>query len=268
MKLGISTASFFNRVQTESCFDILRQMRVDTTEVFLNTYSEYEKPFIDALISRRGTINVHSIHALGLQFEPQLFNSNARVRQDAENIFRKVCYAGFLLGAKYYTFHGQIRLKNREYEIDFTKLCDRLNQLTEMAQSYGIKLSYENVHWAYGNNPEFFEKVLSACPNLYATLDVKQALQGGIEPIKFLQVMKERISTFHFCDVTRGSNTALPGQGKFNFEKFFRQIEKYQVSAQAFMEVYSSDYKDMNDIYLAYEFLTNAMAKAKAKVHK
>ena len=89
MRVGISTASLFNRVPTESAFDVLRQMRVDTTEVFLNTFSEYEKPFADALVARKGTINVHSVHALSTQFEPQLFTTNARVQAHAENIFKK-----------------------------------------------------------------------------------------------------------------------------------------------------------------------------------
>ena len=45
MKLGISTASFFTKVPTESCFAALREMGVDLTEVFFSSYSELEKGF-------------------------------------------------------------------------------------------------------------------------------------------------------------------------------------------------------------------------------
>ena len=263
MKLGISTASFFNRVQTESTFDILRQMRVDTTEVFLNTFTEYEKPFVDALVQRRGNINVHSVHCLTTQFEPQLFSAGARVRADAENLFRKVCYAGYMLGAKFYTFHGPTRLKKRQYDFDYPKLGNRVNQLIDIAQSYGINLSYENVHWTYASDPEYFTKLLRECPRLYVTLDVKQATQAGHDPIKFLDAMEGRISTIHICDVDKAGNTSLPGDGKINFEKFFREVEKRGVNAHALIEAYSRDYRDLNELKNSYDYINDIMYKAK-----
>ena len=265
MKLGISTASFFNRVHTESTFDILRQMRVDTTEVFLNTFSEYEKPFIDALVQRRGTLYVHSVHCLGTQFEPQLFSANARVRNDAENIFRKVCYAGFALGAKFYTFHGPTRLKKRDYVFDYIKLGNRINQLIDIAQSYGVNLSYENVHWAYGSDPEYFKQLLKQCPRLYTTLDVKQAMQAGQHPVKFLDAMSGHISTLHLCDVDKAGDTALPGRGKMNFEKFFRELEKRNVNVPALVEVYARDYKDLNELKATYDYIADIVVKVKNK---
>lgn len=265
MKLGISTASFFNRIQTESTFDILRQMRVDTTEVFLNTFSEYEKPFVDALIPRRGTIDVHSIHCLGTQFEPQLFSANARVRADAESIFRKVCFAGFMLGAKFYTFHGPIRLKKQEYTFDYFKLGGRVNQLIDIAQSYGINLSYENVYWAYGSQPEYFKQILKQCPRLYTTLDVKQAMQAGCDPVKFLDAMGNRISTMHLCDIDKAGNTALPGRGKINFERFFREVEKRNINVHALIEVYSRDYQDLRELKESYDYIMDIILKIKNK---
>ena len=265
MRLGISTASFFNRVQTESTFDILRQMRVDTTEVFLNTYSEYEKPFIDALVARRGNIDVHSVHCLGTQFEPQLFSANARVRADAENIFRKVCYAGFMLGAKFYTFHGPTRMKKRDNEFDFLKLGNRINQLIDIAQSYGVNLSYENVYWTYASYPDYFKQIVRQCPRLYTTLDVKQAVLADSDPVKFLDVMGGRISTVHLCDVDKAGKTALPGRGKINFEKFFREMEKRNVNVHVLLEVYSRDYKDLNELKSSYDYIAGVINKVKNK---
>lgn len=262
MRVGISTSSFFNRIATESTFDTLRNMRVDTTEVFLNTFSEYEKPFIDALVARRGNINVHSVHALSTQFEPELFSQNLRVKADAENIFRKVCYAGAVLGAKFYTFHGPARLKKMEYIFDYAKLGERVNQLIDIAQSYGIKLSYENVHWTYCNTPEYFKKLIKYCPNLYATLDIKQAEQGGVDPYKFLDVMEGRLSTIHLCDVTK-TGTALPGKGKFNWEKFFRELDKRSINVHLMIEAYAKDYKELIEVKESYDFISALLIKIK-----
>ena len=265
MKLGISTASLFGRVQTESAFDVLRQMGVDKTEVFLNTFSEYEKPFVDAIITRRGNVNVHSVHCLSTQFEPQLFSGNARVCADAENLFRKVCYAGYMLGAKFYTFHGPTRIKKRDYKFDYIKLGNRVNRLIEIAQSYGMNVSYENVHWTYANEPEYFRQLLKQCPRLFTTLDVKQALQAGHDPVKFLDAMGNRISTIHLCDVDKNGETAIPGKGKFNFEKFFRELEKFNVNVPALVEVYAHDYKDLNELKSAYDYIMNTIIKVKNK---
>lgn len=266
MRLGISTASFFNRVSTESCFDILRQMRVETTEVFLNTYSEYEKAFIDALVPRKAHINVHSVHALGTQFEPELFSQNARVRADAEIIFRKVCYSGYMLGAKFYTFHGPVRLKKLDYKFDYVKLGDRINQLVEIAQSYGMRLSYENVHWTYANNPDYFRQIMRQCPGIYTTLDVKQALQYGVDPLKYLDVMQERLSTVHLCDVQKDpSHTALPGsgKGKYNFEKFFSELDKRNINATLLLEAYPRDYKELSELKASYDYLNALLIKTR-----
>ena len=71
MKLGISTACFYLREHVEATFEILHSMGVDTTEVFLNTFSEYEKSFVEALKERKGDIRVHSLHAHGTCFEPE-----------------------------------------------------------------------------------------------------------------------------------------------------------------------------------------------------
>ena len=53
MKLGVSTACFYGKEHVEDTFEILKNMGVDTTEVFLNTFSEYEKPFVEELVKRK-----------------------------------------------------------------------------------------------------------------------------------------------------------------------------------------------------------------------
>ena len=262
MKLGISTASFFNRIPTESAFDVLRQMKVDVTEVFLNSYYEYDKQFVDALVPRRGNISVHSVHSLSTQFEPQLFSDNPRVLADAENMFRKVCYAAYVLGAKFYTFHGPTRLKKHDNDFDYAKLAVKINRITDIAQSMGVNVSYENVHWTYSSFPEYFKQILKLCPQLYATLDFKQAIQGGEDPYKFMDAMNGRISTVHLCDVDKEGKTALPGNGKLNLEKIFRELDRREINAPVLIEVYSGDYKDLNELEYNYNYVREVMSSS------
>lgn len=262
MKIGISTASFFNKCPTEGSFDVLRQLKCDLTEVFLNTYYEYEKPFVDAFASKKGMINVHSVHALPTQFEPELFSQNVRVRNDAELLFKKVCYAGHALGAKFYTFHGPLRLKNQVYNIDYERFGARLNQLIEIAQNYGLKLSYENVHYSYFNDPAFFKNIFKFCPKLYGTLDIKHAIIIDQNIFDFVKVMGDRISHIHVCDLLKNNDTALPGKGKINFEKLFKIFVQAGLVCPILMEVYSSDYSDLKEIKDSYQFLQACLVKA------
>ncbi|MCL2752171.1 MAG: sugar phosphate isomerase/epimerase [Firmicutes bacterium] len=261
MKVGISTASFFNKTVTESCFDVLRELRCDVTEVFLNSFYEYEKSFADALASRRGSVSVHSVHALPTQFEPELFNANARVRNDAEVIFRKVCYAGHVLGAKYYTFHGPLKLKNQPFSVDYERMGARLNQLIEIAETYGLKIAYENVHYSYFSEPEFFKNMSKVCPKLYATLDVKHAILAEQDVFDYVDAAGEKLATVHLCDIQKNNATALPGQGRINFDKFIKLLFSRSVVCPLILEVYPSDYTEVRQVCDVFNLISNCVKK-------
>lgn len=257
MKTGVSTACFFGREQIEDSFDVLRRMGVDVTEVFLNTFSEYEKDFSEQLAARRGGIGVHSVHAHGTCFEPELFSSHDRIREDAEEIFKKVCAAGFMLGAKYYTFHGPFLKVDRPLNLDYLRFSARLNQLCEIASRYGIKIAYENVCWAYGNNLEFFKTLLPLCPELKTTLDVKQAIYSGIDPLKVLDVMGSRVATVHICDMDAKNHPSLPGKGRYPFAKFFKTLAADYPDMTVLIEVYKDCYGDYDELSENYRYVSD-----------
>lgn len=261
MKLGISTACFYEKEHVEATFEILRSMNVNTTEVFLNTFSEYEKPFVDALKERKGDVRVHSVHAHGTCFEPELFSGYERIRNDAEQIFRKVCYAAYTLGAKNLTFHGPFLKPGRNPNINFSRFGDRVNQLCDIAESYGLQIAYENVNWAYFNTPDFFKNLKEHCPKLKATLDIKQAFYSEIDPYKFLDVMEDRLVTVHICDMDNKMNPVLPGKGRFNFEKFFRELNARVPEITVLLEVYNNCYADYDELKDNYNELSAIIDK-------
>ncbi len=261
MKLGVSTACFYGKEHIENTFAVLNQMGVDVTEVFLNTFSEYEKPFVDALVERKNGIKVHSIHAHGTCFEPELFSCYDRIRDDAEMTFRKVCSAGYALGAKYYTFHGPFAKVDRPLNIDIPKFTERLNQLCDIAESYGIQIAYENVCWAYCTTPDFFKMLKEHCPKLKATLDVKQAIYSGIEPLKFLDAMEDRLVTVHICDMDAKNNPALPLEGRYNFERLLKELATRTTDVTVLLEVYGNCYRDYNHLAQNYARLNAIVNK-------
>lgn len=262
MKLGLSTASFFGRENVEATFELLRGMGVDTTEIVLNAFSEYEKPFAEALLERRGDIRVHSLHPHGTSFEPELFTVYERGRNDAEQWFRKVCCAGFVLGAKYYTFHGPFVKLHRPPNIDYRSFAERINQLCDIAESYGMQLAYENVNWTYFSTPDFFRALRDLCPKLKATLDIKQAFYSEVDPYKMLDVMGDRLATVHVCDMDAKQNPVLPLRGKFNFERFFRELNAVAPDVTVLIEVYRDNYRDYDELKATFEELSAVMKRA------
>ncbi len=262
MQIGISSASFFLKAQTEDCFDIFRSINCEVSEVFLNTFSEYEDEFTQLLQLRQGNVQVHSIHTLNNHFEPELFNPSERTRTDAENIFTKVLRGGRRLGAKYYTFHGPARLKSRPYNIDYKSFGERCTQINDICNQHDITLSYENVHWTFYNFAGFFTNLRKYAPQLKATLDIKQAMQSGECVYKYIEDMGNCISTVHVCDYDDSGNLRLPGKGMFDFVKLFSKLREIGYNNPIIMEVYSGNYEKLEEIMHSYEFLQECLYKS------
>ena len=248
MELGISTAIFFPRLYTEDAFDVIKQCGCSLSEVFMNTYCEYEPEYTALFNERRGGVRVHSVHVLSNEFEPELFNRNPRVYNDASKLFHKVLAAGKSMGAKNYTFHGPPKLKKVPYNFDYGYLAECLNRLTNEAEAYGMNIAYENVHWCYFSEPAYFANLKDRCPNLKATLDIKQAILGGVHYGEFIDAMGDRIETVHICDIIDKNKTTLPGRGDIDFSDLFKRLKKAGYNGPVIMEVYSKDYKDFSEV--------------------
>ena len=262
MKIGISTASFFTNVTTEDCFAYLKDFKAPVCEVFLSSFSEYEGEIADKIVKNK-CVDVHSIHTLTNQFEPELFSLNPRANQDSMAIFNKVLSLGQRLDAKYYTFHGATRLKKINYNFDYVRLGRIVNNLIETAQTYGICFSYETVHWAYFSEPEYFVNLKKQCPKLKATLDIKQIMQAGGDYREFLKVIGKDLTTVHLCDYDENKKLFIPSRGKFDFIELFKRLNDLGFDGACIMEVYPQGYKDFKELKDSYEFLLECAEKAK-----
>lgn len=266
MEIGISTASFFTKDTTEDALKILNDMKVKVCEVFLTTFSEYLPEFGELLVKNKGNLRVHSVHTLNQQFEPELFNVMERTRRDAEFFIKQAAVVGGMLGAEYYTFHGPARLKKKPYVMNFDFLGPRCNQIDDILNETGngLKLTYENVHWAYYNYPEFFGE-LKKKSRISACLDIKQAMQSGYSAYDYLDNIGDRLATVHLCDYNNEGKLCLPGKGTFDFVKLFKRLISDGFDGAALMEVYAGDYKSYDEILASYKFLQDCLLEAKGE---
>ena len=106
MRIGLSSAAFSGRMETEEEAARTAALGVPCCEVFLETFSEYSGDFGREVRARLGETECVSVHPKGTQFESDLFGRSRRQVEDAMAWFAGVCDAGRALGAKYYIFHG------------------------------------------------------------------------------------------------------------------------------------------------------------------
>lgn len=254
MKVGISTATFFLKELTEDTFSVIQRCGGQTCEVFLTTYSEYEPDFVDMLNVKRGDLEVYSVHSLNTQFEPQLFNAAPRTRADAEALFKKVLSAGRTLGARVYTFHGLSRLKKNAY-FDPEAVGRRMNELGEIAKTYGITLCMENVHWATFNTPDFYAEMKKFAPECGCVLDIKQARQSGYDWREYLDVMSDTLKNVHLSDVDKDGNIAMVGKGVFPFAELICRLNDMGYGGPLIIEQYAKNYGGYDEVAQSVKYL-------------
>ena len=258
VKIGVSTATFFLRLNNEDALPLLNEWGVETTEVFLTTFSEYDRSFAQTLLTAKGNLNVHSVHVLNTQFEPQLYSEHLRVQSDAYSWLKKVMISAKLLGAENYTFHGIARLK-RTFRENVTRTADITEKIARFCAEYGVRLCYENVEWAYFNRPEIFQS-LKSCASLGGVLDIKQARLSGYDYKDYLKAMEGRLSHVHVSDFD-GDKMCLPGEGSFDFDTLFGRLRDSGFCGAVLIENYGKDYKDFGQVKRSYEFLKEKAEK-------
>ena len=229
----------------------------------MGTFREYKPDFGIQFAHNKGDLPIHSIHTLNQHFEPELFNISPRTREDAEEWLRFALGNGQMIGAKYYTFHGQARLKRKPYNIDFATFGPKVRQINEICHEYGITLSYENVHWAFYNYPEFITSLAPYDKDLRTTLDIKQAMQADVDVYAFLDKMGDRLSTVHVIDYKDDKSLCLPGRGIFDFASFFQRLADMGFDGAILIEAYQNDYQEINELQDSLQYLKSLRQNVK-----
>ena len=261
MEIGVSTASYFNKLQLEDAVLDIAAHGVSLCEVFFNSFSEYDPPFVELLFERpnRANLRVFSVHPMSMQFEPQLFSAHLSQRDDAWRIFEQVLKDGNRIGASHYVMHGPARLFGGVKNIGLTRIAPVFLELSALAAQYGIQLTLENVSWCVFNEPEFGMRLLDAIGGeaIRFTLDVKQAVRSGFDPIDYIRAVGSYIVNVHLCDATPQENSSaryeMPGLGQYDFVSMFNALALCKYQGPAFIEVYSDMYREIPELYTSYD---------------
>lgn len=264
---GISTASFFDTLMLEDAPALLRQWGVANAEYYLNSYCEYDPAFIEMLAKRSedAGIRVIGVHPMSLQYEPLLFTPHPRQRADAMKAYELVLRAGERLHADHYVMHGPVVLNGVAKNLQLERLAPIFDTLSDMAEDHGLHLTLENVSYSIMPTPEIGTVIHSLIHRpLYHTLDIKQAIRAGVDPLRFVETLGEHIVAVHACDCDLSGGRprwCLPPHGGYDFRRLIDTLKEKGFRGAVLLEAYSDMFRDreeLKDAYYALDTIINS----------
>lgn len=147
----------------------------------------------------------------------------------------------------------------RKFKIDFNVIGARTFELAEEAKKFGVKFTYENVHWCWYQTPGFARRLLRHCPsdNLFFTLDMKQAAQSGHNVFEYMDDMGDRLAHIHVCDYKKDPEKGIipcaPFEGETDWQGMRDKLYEISYEEYLMLEIYRNNYKDYDDLRGIYE---------------
>lgn len=263
-RLGMSSACFYPDETLEAvkhCIDL----GFENIEIFINTFSELEKPYLDK-ISRccleSGT-RVVAIHPFTSGFEYLFFFSAYKKRaKEAAELYRKYFHAAAYLGADYSILHGDA-LKAPFFGLD--NYCEVLEMLSQTAKEEGVMLIHENVSTARAGNPEFMKALREKIGKgkLKYAFDIKQAARGGYSPFDMLEAMGDDIVHVHINDWLDGE-CKLAYAGGLDLDGIISRLEAGGYSGKYIVEVYKKNFSRDDEISVCKKKIEEKLLSIKA----
>lgn len=264
-RLGISSACFY----PEETYDAVERsvsLGFKNVEIFLNSFSELEEPYLDRLgsLCRENDVTVTSVHPFTSGYEYMLFFSAYEKRAaDACEFYKKYFFSAAELGAKYVVFHGD---SLRAPFIGMDRYCEVLEMLCEAAYREGVAFAHENVSSARSGSPEFIAELRKriGVGKVNFVLDIKQVLRAGYEPFDMISAMGSDIKHIHINDWSfsndgsRDGGCRLPGDGELDLRGIIDHLENMGYCGRYIIEVYRKNFDGDEDIIRAKKKLLTA----------
>jgi len=266
MEIGISSASFYP-LETEFAVSELIKLGFRKTELFLNSESEFEFEYCQKLRSTLDAagVSVVSVHAYTAAVEGiYFFGDYPRRTADSIEAYRKYFRAAEILGAKYFTFHGDRTLTGGRsvHQTPIERHSEVLFRLANAAKEHGILIAQENVSWCTSADPAYIRGLRENLGDVIGyTLDLKQARRANIPWQAYADAMGDRIVNLHISDVKGDKTSLLPGCGDFDYIEFYRFLKKFGYKGDSIIEVYREDYNQFFELVDAKRYVESVFGE-------
>ncbi len=263
MQIGISTASFYP-VEIEHGIAYAADLGFRCVELFLNSESEFGVLFRRDLKRRLRELDLQvvSVHPFTSAMEGHLlFSDYVRRTRDALDQYERYFEAAADLGARYFTFHGELlRARGLPPSQSEHRRFETYHALCERASACGITFTQENVSWCKSRDIAFLRALYQNVPELRYTFDIKQARRAGLEWQDYVEAVGDRIVNLHISDYSEKTDCLLPGLGMVDFGAMFTRLQQLGYRGSAIVEVYSSDYNMVEQLRQSRLFLESVEA--------
>lgn len=246
MRIGVTTAAFYGRLETEKAARRLAQLDIPCCEAFLQTMSEYEPSFGAILKENLGGVEVVSAHSKTLHFEGDFLAQSARQRRDGFALMEVFLTTAELLGAHVYVYHGPPRLRGSNPPVD--RWQPHIEEAMERCRAHGLTLAWETVSWCWLNSIERIRDFAARWPQLRFVLDVKQVMELGLDPVAVADAMGDRLCHIHMLDFDDNGRHALPGKGRSDFKELARALRGNGYSGDIILEPYGFQTENEQDL--------------------
>ena len=186
MKIGISTACFYLKEETEDALSSIKGTGAETCSVLFKTFYEYRPEFAKKYAANLGGVEVCSVKTGAYNFEPQLFSHSRRVRGDGFYWLDQVMRSAQLLGAKKYILKAPL-LNGREN-------LQYLSGISEFVAGYGVGLCIENNSLGLLNTPYNISEIKQICPGICFSLNLSEAARSAYPYQMYLRAMAGSLS--------------------------------------------------------------------------
>lgn len=237
MRLGLSTAAFYGRWETEEAAAQIAKLPLDCAEVFLQSDSENTPKFGRLVRENLAGMPCTSVHPLG-GYENYMAGRPARQVRDAFDHFRRVLDAGAAMGAKTFVYHGRNTPLLTPLPWNLNWNIEALAPMCEEAAQRGMVIGWENVCWCQLTEPSRVLEAKMALPQVRFTLDIKQAMRAGCDPVTFVHAMGDRLCNVHVCDWHEDGTLCLPGEGCFDFDALMEALAEIGYDGPVIVEPY------------------------------
>ncbi len=257
--VGVSTACFYPE-ETERALHTVGELGFSCTEIFINTFSELEKDFCKNLkrIADSYGIRISSVHPFTPAFETvMLFSNYERRFYDSLEFYKKYCEAASEIGARYIVIHGSRQPGVISQEEYFTRFA----QLYEMGRAWGVHFAQENVVGYRAGLPDFLCAMRDFMGSDFKMVfDIKQAVREKIDPMEYVERLGPSMVHVHINDHMSENTCMVPGEGSFDFCRFFQKLQQMHYDGDYIMEVYRDNFKTQQELLQGKMYLESILS--------
>ena len=262
MEIGASTSCFYPLL-TEKSLDRVIELGFKTCEIFFNSSSELEEPFVSELKKRADSegVRVVSVHPFSASIENLcIFGEYQRRYDDFLDLYKKHFHAAAMLGADIVVIHGMLAVQKRDIPEEL--YFDRFKSLIELGKTEGVRVCQENVVRFRSQSLDFLKRMRNKLGDDFnMVFDIKQAVRSGYDPFDVVEEMKDNIVHLHLSDNNEDNDCLPPGKGTFDFARLFDVMNGVGYDGDAVIEIYSKGLEVETELKESRRFFENLSIK-------